>query len=204
MKKIYIDNLLDKIGQNIEIYGWVHTKRDHKKIVFIDTEGGIAVDRVQQITKHYEEVLKRVIFFQPVNFNEQDQVIESLRSLINEKIGLIIVDSIAMLYRLELGQSEDVHEVNSILSRQIACLVEIARKWHIPVLVVNQVYADFENKDRIKMVGGDLLKYSSKCLLELSRHDDARKLILRRHRSLPEGLELKFKIIEKGLIEIKS
>ena len=36
MKKIYIDNLLDKIGQNIEIYGWVHTKRDHKKIVFID------------------------------------------------------------------------------------------------------------------------------------------------------------------------
>src|SRR3989344_7956046 len=36
MKSYYIIDLLDKVSQNIEIYGWVHTKRDHKKIVFID------------------------------------------------------------------------------------------------------------------------------------------------------------------------
>lgn len=174
-----------------------------KKILFVDTEGGIAVDRIKQITKYYEEVLRQVIFFQPVNFNEQNEVLESLKGLVNEKVGLIIVDSIAMLYRLELGKNEDVYEVNSSLGRQVSSLVEIARKWQIPVLVTNQVYADFENKDKVRMVGGDLLKYGSKCLMELVNHLDGHSLILRKHRSLPPGIEISFKIREKGLEEVQ-
>ncbi|MFH1682537.1 MAG: DNA repair and recombination protein RadB [Candidatus Woesearchaeota archaeon] len=184
---------------NLCLMAMVRMAGTGKKILFIDTEGGIAVERVKQITKHYLEVLKRVIFFRPVNFNEQDEIFESLRRLVDEKIGLIIVDSIAMLYRLELGKSEDVYEVNSTLGRQIAGLVEIARRRKIPVLVTNQVYADFENKDRVKMVGGDLLKYGSKCLIEVYKFSTCSGLRLRKHRSLPEGLEVKFKIVGKGV-----
>jgi hypothetical protein len=43
-------------------------------------------------------------------------------------------------------------------------MTEIARKKKIPVLISNQVYADFEDKDKVNLVGGDLLKYGSKCL----------------------------------------
>ncbi|MBR9683499.1 DNA repair and recombination protein RadB [Candidatus Woesearchaeota archaeon] len=188
---------------NLCLLAMVRMAGTGKKVIFIDTEGGIAVERVKQITKHYQDVLKRVIFFQPVNFKEQKETFESLKKLIDEKIGLIVVDSIAMLYRLELGKKEDVYEVNSALAKQIACLTEITRRWKIPVLITNQVYANFENKNQVKMVGGDLLKYGSKCLIELVNFNNSRGLVLRKHRSLPEGLECKFKITEKGMEQVE-
>lgn len=174
-----------------------------KKVLFIDTEGGIAVERIKQISADYEEVLSKIIFFNPVTFIEQNDIFEKVKSMINDQIGMIVVDSISMLYRLELGKSEEVYEVNSALGRQIAYLVEIARRKKIPVLITNQVYADFDHRDEVKMVGGDLLKYGSKCLLELKRSEEYREIILRKHRSLPEGKRVKFKIVEKG-IEILS
>ena len=36
MKNLFIEETPNKIGQEVELYGWVDTKRDHKKIVFID------------------------------------------------------------------------------------------------------------------------------------------------------------------------
>mgnify|MGYP001619052844 FL=1 len=36
MKKLNIEHTPEKIGEIVELYGWVDTKRDHKKIVFID------------------------------------------------------------------------------------------------------------------------------------------------------------------------
>jgi len=44
---------------------------------------------------------------------------EKLKDIINDRIGLVVVDSIAMLYRLELGKSENIQEVNRELGRQI-------------------------------------------------------------------------------------
>jgi aspartyl-tRNA synthetase len=36
MKKLFVEQTVNKIGQEVELYGWVDSKRDHKKIVFID------------------------------------------------------------------------------------------------------------------------------------------------------------------------
>lgn len=36
MKTLFIADCVEKIGEQVELYGWVHTKRDHKKVVFID------------------------------------------------------------------------------------------------------------------------------------------------------------------------
>ncbi len=36
MKTLHIKDVTEKIGQEVELYGWVNTKRDHKKIVFLD------------------------------------------------------------------------------------------------------------------------------------------------------------------------
>lgn len=36
MKRIYVDETTKKIGENVKVSGWVHTRRDHGKIVFID------------------------------------------------------------------------------------------------------------------------------------------------------------------------
>src|SRR3989338_6633369 len=36
MKTFFVEQTVDQIGNEVELYGWVDTKRDHKKIVFID------------------------------------------------------------------------------------------------------------------------------------------------------------------------
>ena len=51
------------------------------------------------------------------------------------------------------------------------------------------------------MVGGDILKYSSKCLIELRINPNGtRTAAVTKHRSLP-GKEATFKIREKGFEE---
>ncbi|HIH11443.1 TPA: DNA repair and recombination protein RadB [Candidatus Woesearchaeota archaeon] len=188
---------------NLCLIAAVTMARSGKKVIFIDTEGGIAVERIKQLAFDYEQILPRLLFWNPLTFTEQKEILDNLRQHINDHIGLIIVDSISMLYRLELGRSEEVYEVNSALGRQMACLVEIARRHKIPVLITNQVYADFEDKTKVKMVGGDLLKYGSKCLIELQRVDGGRTIFLRKHRSLSESKQTAFCITETG-IELSS
>ena len=125
--------------------------------------------------------------------------------MVNDKIGLIIIDSIAMLYRLSLGKDENIQEINRELSKQISMMTEIARKQNIPILMTNQVYADFDNKDKVHIVGGDILKYGSKCLLELQITPNGnRRMILRKHRSIADEKEIIFKVVEGGIIGTKE
>lgn len=187
---------------NLCLIAAVHMAESGKKIIFIDTEGGIATERISQLTTNPEQILARMLFCSPVSFREQKEIFDKLKDNLPEDLGLIIVDSISMLYRLELGQSDEVYEVNSALGKQIATLVEIARRKKIPVLLTTQVYADFDNKDKVKMVGGDLLKYGSKCLIEIQSLNNCRKLILKKHRSLPENTETYFKIVGTGVEEV--
>ena len=176
-----------------------------KKVVYIDTEGNFSLSRFKQVCPDHQETLKRVIFLSPVTFDEQRNSFEKLRKIVNEKIGLIILDSVAMLYRLELGRSKDVYSVNRDLGIQLSYLTEIARKKKIPVLVTNQVYADLDNKDATKMVGGDILRYSSKCLIELTKNEQGiRTAVLKKHRSLPDEKNISFIITDEGIKEYKN
>ena len=36
MKNLFVEQTINKIDETVELYGWVDSKRDHKKIVFID------------------------------------------------------------------------------------------------------------------------------------------------------------------------
>jgi DNA repair protein RadB len=174
-----------------------------KKIIYIDTEGGFSSERLKQLTEDYKNVLDNVVFLRPTSFKEQKNAFGKLKEIINEKIGLVIVDTISMLYRLELGKNEDIYGVNKDLGQQLGYLNEIVRKKKIPVLITNQVYANFENKNSVNIVGGDLLRYGSKCMIELQiGHKGSRKAILRKHRSIIEEKEIMFKIIEKGIASI--
>lgn len=178
--------------------------KNGKKVVFIDTEGGFSVERLKQLDNDYKEIIEKIIFLKPTTFEEQKNVFEKLKETINDKIGLIILDSVGMLYRLELGKTEDVYDVNRELGQQLGILTEIARKKGIPVMVTNQVYADFDNRDQVKLVGGDIIKYGSKCLIELKKaHGNKRAALLVKHRSIPMN-EVLFEIINDGIKEFKK
>ncbi len=175
-----------------------------KKAIYVDTEGGFSVERLKQLTPDYEKILDRVVFLKPTNFEEQKRVFEKLKELVNDRIDIIIVDTISMLYRLELGKNDDVHETNRELGLQLGWLNEIARKKDIPILIANQVYANFEERDKVNIVGGDLLKYGSKCMLELQiTPNELRRCVLRKHRSIAAEKSFDFRIVNKGIEEAK-
>lgn len=184
------------------------------KVVFIDTEGGFSIDRVKQIVgERYEEVLENILLLEPTSFQEQKKVFSNLLDRLNkEHAGLIIVDGMAMLYRLELGDaiseqdSMRIKGVNREMAFQMRTLAEISRKQKIPIFITNQVYSGFVSqqdwekgvKPETSIVGGDLFKYWSKCIIELQVEKGKRKAVLLKHRSLP-GKEINFDIRQKGV-----
>ena len=194
---------------NLCILVAINTSRLGKKVIYVDTENNFSVERFRQICNSINldhlKIINNMAFFRPNNFEEQNKIFEKLKDSVNEKVGIVIVDSIAMLYRLEMGKTEDFYDVNAELGRQISFLKNIASKKNIPVLVTNQVYADFDDKDKVNLVGGDLLKYGSKCLIELQATPSGNRLcLIRKHRSIPEESQIVFKIVEGGIIGTKE
>jgi len=190
------------------------TKKGNK-VIFIDTEGGFSVERFKQIAgEDYNKLLENIILLKPVNFSKQIKIFLNLlkEMKVKGKIGLIVVDGMTMLYRLELAEaiktkSEDkIREINSELAKQLRILAEISRTRDIPIIVTNQGYHEFLSKEdfeagkkaEMRMVGGDILKYWSKCIIELQQEKGKRKMILRKHRSLPEK-EMSFEITREGI-----
>lgn len=185
---------------NLCLISLVATIKAGKKVIFIDTEGGFSLSRLEQIAPDFKTFLDNILIFKPTNFQEQKRAFEKLQQVVDDRVGLIIVDGISMLYRLELGKTDDVYHVNRELGQQIGMLTEIARKKDIPILITNQVYSSFDEQDKVNMVGGDILKYGSKCLLELEKlHSSKRRIVMKKHRSLPEGRTLVFDIVQEGI-----
>ncbi|MFA5953079.1 MAG: DNA repair and recombination protein RadB [Candidatus Pacearchaeota archaeon] len=190
--------------------------KKENKVLFVDTEGGFSVERVKQIVgEDYEKYLENIILAEPVNFDEQKKLfLKILETIKKEQIKLIVIDGMAMLYRLELGdavkskEDEKIRSVNREVSNQMRILAEIARKKKIPVIITNQVYSSFLTEEEWKkgieretnIVGGDLFKYWSKCIIELKNEKNKRKAILLKHRSLPFK-EMAFEIKNEGIFK---
>ena len=206
---------------NLCLLAAVECAKNGKKAIFIDTEGSFSVDRLKQLAD--ETVMKNIILLKATKFFEQVQIFNKLIGRVSSNVGLIIVDSMVMLYRLETSiakadeRDETVKILNMAIAKQLRILNEIARKKDIPIIITDQVYSDFLSNDKIqemkeqglnineekaknvKMVGGDLLKYWSKCIIEIQRlKEGKRKAILRKHRSLPEK-SFMFQITGKGI-----
>lgn len=194
---------------NLCVLAAVESAKQGKKVIFVDTEGGFSTERIRQID---ESAGKNILLLKAVKFYEQSQLINRLLAQISKNVSLIIVDSIAMLYRLEASIAREKGEdkiriINMTLAKQLRILSEIARKKNIPIIVTDQVYSDFVKSEDLKsldekkvyMVGGDLMKYWAKCIIELQKMKEGkRKAILRKHRSLPEK-EFSFVINNKGI-----
>jgi len=202
----------------------VSQAKKNNKIIFIDTEGGFSVERTRQLVGEDKEeikrILKNIILLKPTSFDEQEKAFNTLLKEIQkqkskQQIGLIVVDGMTMLYRLKLAEAREkeaidreneIKKINSKLAKQMRILAEIARKKEIPVIVTNQVYSEFLSEEELRagkvkgvsMVGGDILKYWSKCIIELKIERNKKKAVLRKHRSLREK-SLDFEIVDRGV-----
>jgi len=186
---------------NIALNLLVQNAKNGKNGIFVDTEGGLSIERVKQISgTEFAELAPNIIVFEPSTFTEQDTVLRRIEKMVEsgEEVELVILDSAVALYRVRDGE---MSQINLELGRQMGLLTRLARKHDIAVVITNQVYASFEGEGMVEPVGGTILKYRSKIMVELERGDVSgeRYAILKRHRSRPEGLRTRFRIVDSGL-----
>ncbi|HIP16391.1 MAG TPA: DNA repair and recombination protein RadB [Methanothermococcus okinawensis] len=185
---------------NIAIISMVYFVRRGYRVVYVDTEGGLSVERIRQISgRDFEKVLENLTLYEPETFEEQSKVLEKLFYIKN--IGLVIIDGISSLYRLEL--SDDVHRnalLNRILGKQILTLLKLAKKKNIAVLLTNQISDTYTG---VKPIGGIVLEYWSKTIVRMERINEIREAILEKHRYIKEGERVKFRIVNEGIEILK-
>lgn len=174
--------------------------RQGKKVIFLDTEG-VSLDRLQQIAgDDFEAVAKNILFSDLSSFDEQERMVDKAIKLAegNVDVGMIIVDSISMHYRLT-SREEDRGERKS-LAGQSTKLTNLSREKALPIVVTSQVYTDVET-GTFESLGGHALLHNSKLIMridKLSSHG-RRRAVLMKHRSLPEGLTADFCLTSDGI-----
>ena len=173
---------------NVALSLAVNVAKSDKKVIYIDTEGGISIDRIKQISgEDFSKVANNIIVFEPTNFLEQNDTIKSIDVWLrknHDDVDLIIVDSAVALYRVDDMKSS---RLNKELGKQMGILSKIARQYDVAVILTNQIYSSYddEGNNDIKAVGGTILQYWSKAIIQLERGDDINQRIatLKRHRS---------------------
>ena len=186
---------------NIALKMLVQCARKGKKGVLIDTEGGLSIERFKQISgDDFEKLAGNIIVMEPTTFKEQNEALQKIETSLKsgaDKIDLVVLDSAVALYRLKDGGQT---EINRELGKQMGLLSRLARKYDISVIITNHIYSLFDEEGVIEPVGGTILKYWSKIIVELEKNDNGdRYAVLKRHKSKPEGARAKFEIVNSGL-----
>lgn len=178
----------------------VNVAREGKKVLYIDTEG-VSLERLSQIAgDDAKRVRQNVLFFEPFSLREQEAVGEKVIRLASStpEVGLIVVDSATLHYRVGLGKGEEQRDRRS-LAAQVSNLVGLARKRDLPVVITNQVYTNVDT-DLLEPVGGNLLRHLSKAVIRLDKAGAGRRrATVVKHRSEAEGQSAFFILTGRGV-----
>jgi DNA repair and recombination protein RadB len=169
--------------------------KDDHLVVYVDTEG-LSSDRIDQIFKD-GALKKNLLVFKVHSFEEQiEQIAQAVKlAEINEKVGLVIVDSMTVFYRLKSDDSYTRGE----LARETDMLTRLSRKRDIPILLTSQVYADI-GSGTVELLGGHAMRHNAKTIIRLDKRNNGRRAaVIVKHRSLPEGKIATYRIVESGI-----
>lgn len=167
-------------------------------VSYIDTEGGFSLERLKQLEPNHNFAMQKINLIEPKDFEEQGKVIKSLEG---KEQGLIIVDSMVSLYRLEYSEpTKETISANRELSKQLSILSNIARAKKIPVLITAHTFRNWETQEN-EVIGGNIIKYWSKAIIYLEKTGrvSERRALIFKHMSLPEGGSVKFMLVNGGI-----
>lgn len=138
----------------------------------------------------------RVLFMSPYTIEEQERMVLNATKV--PGLGLLVVDSINMHYRLHIaGGDEAESEAARSLYKQLHHLTGFARQHQVPVLVTGQVYG---GEDATQPFARRTMEHLVKCLMRFEKKTDgSRKATILKHRSIEEGRGARFRIAAHGL-----
>jgi len=179
-----------------------------QKVIFIDTEG-VSMERFQQICggeKEYKKISREVLFFQPMSSSQLIDAVKNTVKLAGKDlhIGLIILDSATVFYRMNIGSLRDEDNRREI-SEVILDLMGTSRKQDIPIMITTQVYSGGGLSD-VRPIGGHSLSHNCKTIVRLERIGEGgmRRAVLTKHRSLSTGEAAYFKLTAQGVEDVGS
>lgn len=168
--------------------------RGGKKVAYVDTEG-LSYERVLQIFGD-EKQIRDMLVFQVHSFQEQSNRVDQIARIAkNGLLGLVIIDSMTMFYRLNY----DNMELRNDFVRQTEVLLNLARDYEVPIIITSQVYTNILTGS-IEFLGGHAMHHNAKTIIRLDmRGNGVRTAVIIKHRSLPEGRSALFRITADGV-----
>ena len=163
----------------------VNCARRGIKSLFIDTDGTFSYERLSQIAEYdYKKISPLMIIMRPTTFQEQARAIDQLEKVITNKFGLIIVDTVTSLYRVELDDPKETYAANRELNRQLAVLTQIVKTCGVAALIISQVRSvPLGETIEIKPVATRVLNYWSDVVLDMKQTGQTRviKVLREKH-----------------------
>ncbi len=187
---------------NIALKILYESTKNGAKAIYMDTEGGLSLERIQQIAGFdFDKISNNIFLLEPQSFDQQKLQVQEIRSLLEKdsSIDILIIDSIVALYRVEDG---DPSEINKRLGRLMAELLTLSRQYDIAIVITNQIYSPFDSDELIvEPIGGTVLKYWSKIIIQIEREIGSltRTAILQRHKTKSPGQKIRFEIVDEGI-----
>lgn len=177
---------------------------------YIDTEG-LSSERFDQIASNHAAVdeiatvVNRVTLATAHDFEEQIDAIKDVAE-IAAGLDLVVVDSATGFYRLERTKETEVNRGDALrrLADQVAHLLGLARRYHLAVVITNQVFTD-PDANRIRPLGGYTLEHWSGTILRLDRFRGGRRRVtLEKHRSRSVGDSIIVEITGAGITGVDA
>jgi DNA repair protein RadB len=140
------------------------------KTLFIDCDGTFSAQRLSQIaSENFKKVAELMILVKPNSFREQTVVIDKLPEYVVKNFGLLVVDTLTSLYRVEIAEHPNkTFELNRELNRQMALLAQIAKTRKIAVIIASQVRSVFDEAYvSIEPVATRVLKFWADIIIAL-------------------------------------
>ncbi len=183
----------------------VSSARMGYKALFVDSDGTFSLKRLSQIADYdFEEISPLIILMKPATFQEQAFTIDYLEEYVTSRVGLVVVDTITSLYRVEFGTQKETFALNRELNRQMAYLAQITKTHGVATLITSQVRSILDKgKMGVEPVATRVLTHWSDIVIRLepTAQGSVIKAILEKHPHRRRALSFNLKIEKKGIHE---
>lgn len=184
----------------------VNCARQGYKTLFVDCDGTFSAKRLSQISSgDFEKIAEHIILARPKDFKEQASAIDQLTNYVARGFGLVVIDTITFLYRLEIAENPGkTFELNRELNRQMAWLAQVAKMQKIAVLVVSQVRSVFEDAYvDVEPVATRVLKFWADVIIAMKPSENPKvvKVTVEKKSEATQPFSCYLKICETGLSE---
>lgn len=184
----------------------VSCARQGCKTFYMDCDGTFSGRRLSQIaSKETDKVAEFIVLARPNSFKEQALIIDQLANYITKGFGLVIVDTLTFLYRVEVAENPDnTFNLNRELNRQMALLAQIAKTQKVAVLVISQVRSIFdETFVDVEPVATRVLKFWANTIVAMKPTENPKvvKVTIEKKEKMTKPFSCYAEISEKGLCE---